>query len=59
MLSSLEQFRKLHEERREGYLQASLTIQTGSRSVESVVTEIMETLGLKEIALRTEQGEVE
>ena len=59
LLSSLEQFRKLHEERRGGYLQASLTIQTGSRSVESVVTEIMETLGLKEIALRTEQGEVE
>ena len=59
LLASMEQFRKLYETRRGNYSQASLKIQTGSRSVETIVDEIAETLGLKKIALRTEQGEVE
>jgi len=59
LLRSKEQFSQLYETRRKNYSAASLTIQTGSRMVESIAAEIAETLGLKEIALRTEQGEVE
>jgi len=55
----MEQFRELYEARRGGYSKASVKIQTGGRAVETIVAEIAETLGLKEIALRTEQGEVE
>ena len=55
----MEQFRKLYETRRKSYSKASLKIQTGSRSVETIAAEIAKALGLKEIALRTEQGEVE
>jgi shikimate kinase len=59
LLRDLKQFRKLYETRHSGYSQASLKIQTGGRAVETIVAEIAETLGLREIALRTEQGEVE
>ena len=59
LLRSMEQFRKLYETRRRNYSQASLKIQTGGRDVDTIVDEIAETLGLKKIALRTEQGEVE
>jgi len=59
LLRSKEQFRKLYETRRKNYSAASLTIQTGSRMVESIAAEIAKTLGLKKIALGTEQGEVE
>ena len=59
LLRSMEQFRELYDARRTGYAKASLQIQTGSRSVETIVAEIAETLGLKKIASRTEQGEVE
>ena len=59
LLANTDQFRKLYETRRGSYSQASLKIQTGGRSVETIVDEIAETLGLKKIALRTEQGEVE
>ncbi len=59
LLRSMEQFRRLYETRRISYLQASLKIQTGSRPVEAIAAEIAETLGLKKIGLRTEQGEVE
>jgi hypothetical protein len=55
----MEQFRELYDARRTGYAKASLQIQTGNRSVETIVAEIAETLGLKKIASRTEQGEVE
>ncbi len=59
LLQSVEQFRKLYETRRQSYSKASLKIQTGSRTVETIAAEIAKMLGLKEIALRTEQGEVE
>jgi shikimate kinase len=59
LLANVEQFRKLYESRRGHYSQASLEIQTGGRTVEIIVDEIAETLGLKKIAVRTEQGEVE
>jgi shikimate kinase len=59
LLRSLQQFRKLYEARRQSYAKASRKIQTGGRSVEAIAAEIAKALGLKEIALRTEQGEVE
>ena len=59
LLRSIEQFRKLYEDRRNGYSKASHRIQTGGRSVEVIAAEIVKALGLKEIALRTEEGEVE
>ena len=57
--AAVEEFRKLYETRRQGYSKASLQIQTGSRTVETIAAEIAEALGLKKIAMRTEQGEVE
>ena len=59
LLRSLEEFRKLYETRRKGYAKASWQIPTGRRTVEAIVADIAETLGLKKIATRTEQGEVE
>ena len=59
LLRSLQQFRKLYDARRQSYAKASRKIQTGGRSVEAIAAEIAKALGLKEIALRTEQGEVE
>ena len=59
LLRSVEQFRKLYETRRNSYRKAALRVQTGKRTVESISTEIEQKLGLKKIALRTEQGEVE
>ncbi len=59
LLRSREQFRQLYETRRKSYAKASLKIQTGGRTVETIAAEIAKALGLKEIALRTEQGEVE
>jgi shikimate kinase len=56
---SMEKFRKLYATRRKSYSKASLSVQTGSRTVETIAAEIAKALGLKQIALRTEQGEVE
>ena len=59
LLRNLEEFRQLYQTRRSGYSRTSLEIQTGSRAVETIAAEIAEALGLKKIAMRTEQGEVE
>ncbi len=59
LLRSREEFQKLYETRRAGYGSAALHIQTGGRTVDAIAGEIAEKLGLKKIALRTEQGEVE
>ena len=59
LLRSREEFQKLYESRRAGYGSAALHIQTGSRTVEAIAGEIAKKLGLKKIALRTEEGEVE
>ena len=59
LLRNREEFRRLYEGRRAAYGSATLQIQTGSRSVEAIAGEIAETLGLKTIVLRTEEGEVE
>jgi shikimate kinase len=59
LLRSREQFRELYQARSGSYAKASLKISSASRPVEGIAAEIVETLGLKKIALRTEQGEVE
>lgn len=59
LLRSLEQFRQLYETRRAGYGSATVQVQTAGRTLEAIAGEIAEKLGLKMIALRTEEGEVE
>jgi shikimate kinase len=56
---SEDQFRKLYASRRRSYLKASHKIDTGSRAVEAIAAEIVQRLKLKEIGLRTEEGESE
>jgi shikimate kinase len=59
LLRSEKQFRELYQTRRKSYSQASTTLQTGGRPVDAIAAEIVERLGLKRIAIRQEQGEVE
>ena len=59
LLRSWEQFSELYKTRRRSYSKALLKIQTGSRPVKVIVDEIAEALGLRKIAARTEQGDVE
>jgi shikimate kinase len=59
LLGSVEQFRALYENRRKSYAKALLRIQTEDRTVDAIAGEIATKLGLKRIAIRTEQGEVE
>jgi shikimate kinase len=59
LLRSQDQFRELHQSRRKNYLGASKRIQTGGRPVAAIAAEIVQKLGLKEIRVRTEQGDVE
>ena len=59
LLRSLEQFRKLYEERHKSYRKAGLKTQTARRTVEAIASEIAKKLGLRKIVTRTEQGEVE
>lgn len=56
------QFRELHQKRLPFYQTASLRFDTAGKQVETVAAEIadkLEALGLKKIAMRMEQGEVE
>ena len=59
LLLSLDKFRELYDARRGSYLRASSKVQTGSRSLNEIAAEIVETLGLKKIEIRAQQGEVE
>jgi shikimate kinase len=59
LLRSMEQFRDLHTNRRRSYMKASLKMETGSRTVSEIAVEIADALGLKKIAIRTEQGDAE
>lgn len=59
LLSSMEQFRNLHASRRKSYLKAGVKMETGSRTVNAIAAEIAESLGLRRIAIRTEQGDAE
>lgn len=59
LLRSWEQFSELYEARRRSYAKALVKIQTGRRPVKTIVDEIAKAVGLKTIAARTEQGDVE
>lgn len=59
LLKDLEQFRKLHRSRQQSYSKAVLKIDTSDRQIDAIACEIAERLGLKAIAVRTEQGDVE
>ena len=59
LLRSLDKFRELYDARRGSYLRASSKVQTGSRSLNEIAAEIVETLALKKIEIRAQQGEVE
>ncbi len=58
LLKDMNQFRKLYESRRSSYLKAAVAIQTGGRAVETIASEIAETLGLNKANRRVE-GETE
>lgn len=59
LLRSQEQFRELHATRRRSYMKASRKMETGSRAVDAIAAEIAKELGLKTIATRVEEGDVE
>jgi shikimate kinase len=59
LLQSREQFQKLYEMRGKHYSKASHKVRTGDRAVNAIAAEIERLLGLKKIAVREEQGEVE
>ncbi|MGH9493682.1 MAG: shikimate kinase [Candidatus Sulfotelmatobacter sp.] len=59
LLQDRDQFLRLYETRRKSYSKASHKVQTGKRSVEAIAAGIAKQLGLKRIAVRKEQGEVE
>jgi shikimate kinase len=59
LLRSQQEFRKLYDARRKSYAKASFRVQTGKRNVDDIAAEIVKKLGLKKVAIRTEQGEVE
>lgn len=52
-------FRKLHRDRVRYYRTATLRLDTSGKQIDAIAAEISAALGLKKIALRTEQGEVE
>jgi len=59
LLKSEEEFRQLYNTRRPHYSQASRKIETGGRTVDAIAREIADALGLKEVEMRSEQGESE
>jgi shikimate kinase len=59
LLSNFAQFRTLYRARRKNYAKAQIKIDTGGREVGAIAAEIAKKLGLKKIAMRTEEGESE
>ena len=59
LLRSMDKFRELYDTRRGSYLRATSKIQTGSRTLNEIAAQIVETLDLKKIEIRAQQGEVE
>jgi shikimate kinase len=59
LMTSQNKFREAHRARLPYYQKASRRIDTLGKQVDAITAEIVQTLKLKEIALRTEQGEVE
>jgi shikimate kinase len=59
LLKSFDEFQALYRARRKHYATAGLRITTANRDIEAIVTEIIQTLRLRKIAVRTQQGEPE
>ena len=59
LLRNMDEFRRLYESRRPGYERASLGVQTGRRTLDEIASEIAESLALKKIEIRAQEGEVE
>ena len=59
LLRSIDRFRELYEMRRTSYLQAALSVETGSRPLAEIASEIAERLGLTKLEIRAQEGEVE
>ena len=59
LLRSLDEFGQLYEMRRRSYLQASLKVPAGNRSLDEIASEIAEKLGLRKIEMRAQEGEIE
>lgn len=59
LLHGMDQFRELYEARRTNYAKASVRVDTKARTVAEIAAEIQQSLGLEEIVVRREQGEVE
>jgi shikimate kinase len=59
LLRDFEQFQTLYRERRKSYAKAQVKVDTSGRELDAIAAEIAKKLGLKEIAMRTEEGESE
>ena len=59
LLRSIDHFRELYEMRRTSYLEAALRVETGSRTVDEIASEIAERLGLTKLEIRAQEGEFE
>lgn len=59
LLRSIDQFRELYEIRRKSYLEAPLRVETRSRSLDEIASQIAERLGLRKLAVRAQEGEGE
>ena len=59
LLGNKDQFRELHQQRRQKYSAASVRFETGERPVEKIAHEIIKKLRLKKINIREQQGEPE
>ncbi len=59
LLQSVEQFAELYQARHSTYSRASHKMTTHGRTVDVIADEIVRKLKLKQIAIRTDEGEVE
>jgi shikimate kinase len=59
LLRSIEEFRRLYQERSNSYRLASISTDTARRTFDEIAAEIAEKLALKAIESRTQEGEVE
>jgi shikimate kinase len=59
LLRSIDDFRELYETRRKSYLQAALRVETQSRSLDQIASEIADRLGLTKLEIHAQEGEIE
>ena len=59
LLRSQAQFQELHGTRRRSYLKATKQVDTEGRSLEAIAMQIIDDLGLKQLEVRSQEGETE